>query len=103
MGGGASAARDAVARLRSDMSPPSLGPYAAVLRSRAGRIATHFTPRRSIFGRQIVLRQCPERLAPLPLRDENPWARIDAGEAWCVRARATVWRGPVGPLIAAAS
>jgi hypothetical protein len=32
------------------------------------------------------------RLRP-PLRGENPWARIDAGEAWCVRARATAWRG----------
>jgi hypothetical protein len=34
----------------------------------------------------------PGRLRP-PLRGENPWARIDAGEAWCVRARATAWRG----------
>jgi hypothetical protein len=36
----------------------------------------------------------PGRLAGrLPLRGENPSARIDAGEAWCVRARATAWRG----------
>ena len=34
----------------------------------------------------------PGRRRP-PLRSENPCARIDAGEAWCVRARATAWRG----------
>jgi hypothetical protein len=34
----------------------------------------------------------PGRRRP-PLRNENPCARIDAGEAWCVRARATAWRG----------
>jgi hypothetical protein len=34
----------------------------------------------------------PGRRRP-PLRHENPCARIDAGEAWCVSARATAWRG----------
>jgi hypothetical protein len=34
----------------------------------------------------------PGRPRP-PVRGENRWARIDAADAWCVRARATAWRG----------
>jgi len=76
-------------------------------RIRRGREWEDCTPATNKIRCARFVRQRPGRpLAPLPLKDENPWCRrVEAGEAWCGSWSPcdSVAQEPVEPLIAAMS